>query len=145
MAVDRYAAAHPVAVVTGASAGVGRATARAYGARGWSVGLLARGRDGLEAARREIEELGGRALALVTDVADPDAVEAAAERVEAELGPIEVWVNNAMITSYSPFERMTAAEYRRITEVTYLGYVHGTRTALRRMRRRERGTIVQVG
>ena len=135
----------PVAVVTGASAGVGRAVARAYGGRGWSVGLLARGRDGLEAARREIEDMGGRALAVPTDVADAGAVEAAAGRIEAELGPIEVWVNAAMLTAYAPFERMTADEYRRITEVTYLGYVHGTMSALRRMRPRDRGTIVQVG
>jgi NAD(P)-dependent dehydrogenase (short-subunit alcohol dehydrogenase family) len=146
MAVRRYdAGARPVAVVTGASAGVGRATARAYGERGWSVGLLARGRDGLEAAKREVEAMGGRALAIPTDVADGAAVDAAAERVEAELGPIEVWVNDAMVTAYAPFERMTPEEFRRITEVTYLGYVHGTRAALRRMRRRERGTIVQVG
>jgi NAD(P)-dependent dehydrogenase (short-subunit alcohol dehydrogenase family) len=134
-----------VVVVTGASAGVGRAVARAYGHRGARVGLVARGRDGLEGARREVEAAGGRALVLPTDVADPDAVEAAAAAVEAELGPLDIWVNNAMLSVFSPVKEMTAAEYRRVTEVTYLGYVHGTLAALRRMLPRDHGVIVQVG
>jgi NAD(P)-dependent dehydrogenase (short-subunit alcohol dehydrogenase family) len=134
-----------VVVVTGASAGVGRAVARAFGERGASVGLLARGMDGLEGARREIEEAGGKALVLPTDVADHEAVEAAAARVEEELGPIDVWVNNAMVSVLSPFKDMTAEEFRRVTEVTYLGYVNGTMSALRRMLPRDSGVIVQVG
>jgi len=131
-------------VITGASAGVGRACAEAFACDGWQVGLIARGVDGLEGARAAVERLGSRALVLPTDVADADAVEAAALRVEAELGPIDAWVNAAMITSYSPVAAMDAAEFRRITEVVYLGTVHGTMAALARMRGR-RGVIVQVG
>lgn len=134
-----------VVVVTGSSAGIGRATARAFGEQGADVALLARGNDGIEAGRREIEAMGRRALAIPTDVADADQVEAAAERVERELGPIDVWVNNAMATIYSPFIDMEPGEYRRATEVTYLGTVHGTLAALKRMRARNHGTIVQVG
>jgi short-subunit dehydrogenase len=134
-----------VVVVTGASAGVGRAVVRALGSRGASVGLLARGADGLEGARREVESAGGRALALIADVADASAVEEAASRIETELGPIDVWINNAMTSVYSPVHQMTADEYRRVTEVTYLGAVHGTISALRRMRQRDAGVIVQVG
>jgi len=134
-----------VVVITGSSAGVGRATARAFGARGAWVGLLARGRDGLEAAAREVEQAGGRALAIPTDVADPEAVEAAAAEVERQLGPIDVWVNCAMATIFSPFDRISPDEYRRATEVTYLGFVYGTMAALKQMRPRNRGTIVQVG
>ncbi|HEX8099325.1 MAG TPA: SDR family oxidoreductase [Actinomycetota bacterium] len=134
-----------VVVVTGASAGVGRATVRAFAERGARVGLLARGDDGLEAARREVEEAGGEALVIPTDVADADAVESAADRVESELGPIDVWVNNAMTSVFSRFIDMTADEFRRVTEVTYLGFVHGTMSALRRMVPRDRGVIVQVG
>jgi NAD(P)-dependent dehydrogenase (short-subunit alcohol dehydrogenase family) len=128
-------------VITGASAGVGRATARAFGREGARLALLARSEDGLEAARAETEA----ALAIRTDVADADQVERAAAAVEKELGPIDVWVNNAMATVFSPFVDLTAEEYRRATEVTYLGTVHGTMAALRRMRPRDRGTIVQVG
>src|SRR5688572_26437830 len=118
-----------VVVVTGASAGVGRATLRAFARGGAAVGLLARGRDGLEAARAEVESLGGEALAIPTDVADPDQVEAAAVAVEDVLGPIDIWVNNAMVSVFSPAKEMTPAEYKRVTDVTYLGYVYGTLAA----------------
>lgn len=134
-----------VVVVTGASAGVGRAVARMLGSRGASVGLLARGADGLEGARREVESAGGRALSLIVDVADPAAVEDAASRIETEFGPIDVWINNAMTSVFSPVHQMTADEYRRVTEVTYLGAVYGTLSALSRMRQRDAGVIVQVG
>ena len=132
-------------VITGASAGVGRATARRFAERGARIGLLARGQQGLEATRREVEQLGGTALAIPLDVADADAVEDAAGRIEAELGPIDVWINNAMVTVLSPVAQMTPEEFRRVTEVTYLGQVHGTLAALRRMTPRDRGVIVQVG
>jgi NAD(P)-dependent dehydrogenase (short-subunit alcohol dehydrogenase family) len=134
-----------VVVVTGASAGVGRAVARAFAREGAHVGLIARGREGLEAARREVESCGGRALVLPLDVSDAEAVERAAERVERELGPIDVWVNNAMVSVLSPVKEMTPEEYKRVTEVTYLGYVYGTLAALKRMLPRGRGTVVQVG
>jgi NAD(P)-dependent dehydrogenase (short-subunit alcohol dehydrogenase family) len=134
-----------VVVITGASAGVGRATAREFAARGASLGLIARGVDGLEAAKREVEEAGGRALALSCDVADADGVERAAARVEAELGPIDIWINNAMVSVFSPIREMTPDEIRRVTDVTYHGVVYGTLSALRRMLPRDRGTIVQVG
>jgi NAD(P)-dependent dehydrogenase (short-subunit alcohol dehydrogenase family) len=134
-----------VVVVTGASAGVGRATVRAFAREGARIGLLARGRDGLEAARREVEAAGGEALVVPTDVAYADQVESAAEQVEARLGPIDVWVNNAMTSVFSPVKEMNASEFRRVTEVTYLGAVYGTLAALRRMVPRKTGTIVQVG
>lgn len=134
-----------VVVITGASAGVGRATVREFARRGASIGLIARGQDGLEGARREVEAAGGRALVLRLDVADAEQVDAAAERVERELGPIDIWVNNAMVSVFSPIKQMTAAEYKRVTEVTYLGYVYGTLAALKRMLSRDRGTIVHVG
>lgn len=134
-----------VVVVTGASAGVGRAAARCFGQRGARVGLVARGRDGLEAAATEIEAAGSRALVLPTDVADDQAVERAADEVERELGPIDVWVNDAMASVFSPFMQMTPEEFKRVTDVTFLGYVHGTRSALRRMLPRDRGVILQVG
>jgi len=134
-----------VVVVTGASGGVGRATAHAFGRRGAHVALLARGERGLEDCRREVDELGGRALVVPVDVADPEQVEAAAARVEDELGPIDVWVNDAMATVFAPFVELTAQEFKRATEVTYLGAVYGTMAALKRMRARNRGTIVQVG
>ncbi|MEX2571791.1 MAG: SDR family oxidoreductase [Gemmatimonadota bacterium] len=134
-----------VVVVTGASAGVGRATVRALAARGARIGLVARGRAGLEAAAREVEAAGGEAIVIPTDVADPDAVETAAEATERRFGPIDVWVNNAMASVFSPVREMTAEDYRRVTEVTYLGYVYGTLAALKRMLPRDRGVIVQVG
>src|SRR5512135_420429 len=134
-----------VVVITGASAGVGRATAQAFARRGAHVGLLARGRAGLEGARRDVEALGGRGLVLPTDVADAGQVEAAAAAVEEAFGPVDVWVNNAMVSVFSPVKRMEAEEYRRVTEVTYLGTVYGTLAALRRMLPRDRGAIVQVG
>jgi NAD(P)-dependent dehydrogenase (short-subunit alcohol dehydrogenase family) len=134
----------PVVMVTGASAGIGRATVRELARRGASLGLLARGRDGLEAARREAEELGGRGLVLIADVADADAVERAATELEETFGALDGWINNAMVSVFSPIRDMTAAEYRRVTEVTYLGVVHGTLAALRRMAPRDHGVIVQV-
>jgi NAD(P)-dependent dehydrogenase (short-subunit alcohol dehydrogenase family) len=134
-----------VVVITGASAGVGRCTAREFARNGARIGLLARGVDGLEAARQECEALGGRAIAIPTDVADPEQVESAAAQIEAVFGTIDVWVNNAMVSVASPVAQMTAAEYRRVTEVTYLGVVHGTLTALHRMRARNHGVIIQVG
>ena len=134
-----------VVVVTGASAGVGRATVREFASHGASIGLLARGADGLEGARREVESQGGRALVIPTDVADPGQVEAAAAKIEAELGPIDIWVNNAMTSVFSPIKHMTADEFKRVTEVTYLGYVHGSLSALKRMLPRNRGVIVHVG
>ncbi len=136
---------HPVVVVTGASAGVGRAAAAAFAQRGWSVALLARGRTGLEGARHEVEQAGGSALVIPVDVGDPDAVAAASDRVVAAWGGIDVWVNNAMATVYAPVEEITPAEFKRVTEVTYLGQVHGTLAALKHMRRQGTGTIVQVG
>lgn len=137
---------HPqVVVITGASAGVGRATARAFAQRGAHIGLLARGAEALEATRREVEELGGRALALPTDVADAAVVESAAEAVENAFGPIDVWINNAMVSVFSPIKDVEPDEFRRVTEVTYLGYVYGTLAALKRMLPRNRGVIIQVG
>jgi short-subunit dehydrogenase len=132
-------------VITGASAGLGRATAREFGRRGARVGLIARGIDGLEAAKREIEESGGSALAIPADVADSTAVEAAAAAIENQLGPIDIWVNNAMTSVFSPVKEMLTEEFKRVTEVTYLGVVYGTLAALKRMLPRNRGTIVQVG
>jgi NADP-dependent 3-hydroxy acid dehydrogenase YdfG len=134
-----------VVVITGASAGVGRAIARAFAREGAYIGLMARGLDGLEGARRDVEELGGRALVLPTDVADAEAVERAASAVEREFGPIDIWVNNAMVSVFSPIKEMKPEEYKRVTEVTYLGYVYGTLAALKRMLPRDRGVILQVG
>lgn len=134
-----------VVVITGASAGVGRATARAYGARGAYVALIARGRDGLEAARREIEALGGRAVVAPADVADAEQVEAAARVVDDAFGPPDVWINNAMASIFSPVRETPPQEFARVTEVTYLGAVYGTLAALRRMSPQNRGVIVQVG
>src|SRR5687768_11723523 len=134
-----------IVVITGASAGVGRALAREYGARGARVALLARGRDGLDAARREIEALGGEAMVCPVDVADAGQIEHAATQIDETFGPPDIWINNAMASVFSPVKQMTADEFRRVTEVTYLGVVHGTLAALRRMLPRDHGSIVQVG
>ena len=134
-----------VAVITGASAGIGRATARRFARAGARVGLVARDAAALEETRAEIESVGGTARVFAADVADDSALMRAADEFESALGPIDIWVNNAMVTVYSPISELTAEEVRRVTEVTYLGYVHGTLAALKHMRPRNRGTIVQVG
>ncbi|MGC1870375.1 MAG: SDR family oxidoreductase [Acidobacteriaceae bacterium] len=132
-------------VVTGSSAGLGRAIVREFAKKGAAVALLARGKAGLDAAVQEIEAMGGKAIALSTDVADAAAVEAAAQAVEERLGPIDVWVNNAMVSVFSPVMEMEPEEYERATDVTYLGVVYGTLAALKRMGPRNRGAIVQLG
>jgi NAD(P)-dependent dehydrogenase (short-subunit alcohol dehydrogenase family) len=132
-------------VITGASAGVGRATAIAFAGLGWNVALIARGQEGLESAKSEVEAAGGRGLVLPLDVAEADAVFAAADTVVAEWGSIDVWINDAMATIFAPVKDITPREFRRVTEVTYLGQVHGTMAALKHMRPRNEGTIVQVG
>jgi NAD(P)-dependent dehydrogenase (short-subunit alcohol dehydrogenase family) len=134
-----------VAVVTGGTAGVGRATVRRLAAEGFDVAILARGQDGLDATRAEVERAGRRALAIHVDVAESQDVLSAAARIERELGPIDVWVNNAMVSIFAPFEEINPYEFDRVTRVTYLGVVNGTRAALACMRPRDRGTIVQVG
>jgi short-subunit dehydrogenase len=134
-----------VVVITGASAGVGRATAREFATHGAKVALLARNEEGLQGARKEIEAAGGEALIIPTDVADPQQVEAAAERAERELGPIDVWVNDAIAVIFSPFKDIELEDFKRSTEVCYLGTVYGTKAALKRMIPRDRGTVVQVG
>jgi short-subunit dehydrogenase len=134
-----------VVVITGASAGVGRATACAFARRGAAVGLIARGRAGLDAAAKEVNALGGRAVAVCADVASADQVESAATEIERTLGRIDVWVNNAMASVFSPVAETTADEFKRVTEVTYLGVVYGTLAALRRMPPETGGSIVQVG
>jgi short-subunit dehydrogenase len=136
---------HDTVVITGASAGVGRATAWAFAKRGARIGLIARGRERLEATCDEVHTLGGHGLVLPADIADHTQVEKAAARVEEELGPITIWVNNAMATIFSPFQAITPEEFKRATEVTYLGTVYGTMAALKRMQPRRHGTIVQVG
>jgi NAD(P)-dependent dehydrogenase (short-subunit alcohol dehydrogenase family) len=132
-------------VITGASAGIARATARLYGARGANVGLIARGQAGLDGAAQDVLEAGGQALAVPTDVADHAQVEKAATEIEAQFGPIDVWINVAFASVFAPFAEITPDEFRRVTEVSYLGFVHGTMVALSRMRPRGAGTIVQVG
>jgi NAD(P)-dependent dehydrogenase (short-subunit alcohol dehydrogenase family) len=134
-----------VVVVTGGSAGVGRATVRAFAQRGANVAILARGQDGIDAARREVEEMGGRALGISVDVSDAKAVLEAAEQVEQKLGPIDIWVNDAMTSVFAPFWEIKPKEFQRVTDVTYHGQVNGTRAALKYMRQRDRGVIVQVG
>ena len=134
-----------VVVITGASAGIGRATVREFAKHGAHIGLLARNEDGLQGAKEDVESLGGKAIAIPTDVADPEQVEAAADKVEEEFGPIDIWVNDAMTTVFGEFKNVTPEEFKRGTEVTYLGAVYGTMAALKRMLPRDRGTIVQVG
>ncbi|MDH2416018.1 SDR family oxidoreductase [Nocardioides sp. CER19] len=141
MAQDRQR----VVVVTGASGGIGRATARAFAERGDAVALLARGEEGLDGAAADVRKAGARALPISVDMADHEAVESAAEQVEAELGPIDVWVNVAFSSVFARFMDVKAEEYERTTRVTYLGYVNGTRSALTRMLPRDRGVVVQVG
>ena len=132
-------------VVTGASAGLGRAIAHEFARKGARIGLIARDQGALDATAEEVERLRGRALAIAADVSDAAALEQAAERVEDELGPIDMWVNDAMVSVFSPVKEMEPEEYRRVTEVNYLGFVYGTLAALRRMLPRDSGTIVQVG
>ncbi|WP_019340086.1 SDR family oxidoreductase [Stutzerimonas stutzeri] len=133
------------AVICGGTAGVGRATAHAFAQAGFRVAVIARGEQGLADTRKELQAAGAKVLAISADVADAEAIDYAAERIEAELGPIEVWVNAAMATVFGPVNKTSAAEFKRVTEVTYLGFVHGTLAALRYMEARNRGTIVQVG
>lgn len=134
-----------VVVVTGASSGIGRAVAQAFGRRGARVGLIARNEDGLRAAANEIRAAGGEALVCPTDVAEAEAVERAADQIGSQWGRIDVWVNAAMATVFAPIMETTPEEFQRVTMVTYLGYVHGTQAAIRRMRLRDQGTIVQIG
>ncbi|MGH8962175.1 MAG: SDR family oxidoreductase [Jatrophihabitantaceae bacterium] len=136
---------HSIVVVTGASGGIGRATARAFGERGDTVVLIARGTKGLDEAAKEIERSGGTAVPMPLDVADSDAVGQAVERIESEFGPIDVWVNVAFTSVFAPFDQIAPAEYKRVTEVSYLGYVYSTMAVLPRMKERDRGVIVQVG
>lgn len=134
-----------VIVITGASAGVGRAIACAFGKRRAHIGLLARGHEGLACACQDVEKLGGQALALSTDVSDAEQVEAAAREVEERFGPIDVWVNDAMVSVFSPFVEMQPEEFKRVTEATYLGCVYGTMAALKRMVPRNSGRVIQIG
>ena len=134
-----------VVVVTGSSAGLGRAIAHGFAKRGARIGLIARNPEALEAAKQECENLGGQALVLPADVSDAEAVDAAASKVEEAFGPIDVWVNDAMVSVFSPVKEMEASDYKRVTDVLYLGFVHGTLAALKRMLPRDRGTIIQIG
>ena len=134
-----------VVAVTGASAGLGRAIAHAYAKRGAKLGLMARNPEALAAAKQECESLGGQAIFIPTDVSDAAAVERAATQIEQELGPIDIWVNDAMVSVFSPVKEMEASDYKRVTDVLYLGFVHGTLSALQRMLPRDRGTIIQIG
>ena len=134
-----------VVVITGASAGLGRAIAHAFAKQGARLGLIARNPEALNAAKQECEALGGSAICLPLDVSDADAVEQAADQVEQTFGPIDVWVNNAMVSVFSPVGKMEPADYKRVTDVLYLGFVYGTLAALRRMARRDQGTIIQIG
>ena len=134
-----------VVVITGASAGVGRAIAHRFARAGWRIGLIARDAGALEEVKWEVEQIGGSGFVAATDVADADAVFAAANQIENALGPVDVWINDAMVTVFSPVWQMTPGEFRRVTEVTYLGQVHGTLAALHHMRPRNHGKIIQIG
>ena len=136
---------HKTVVVTGASAGIGRAIAVRFGKRGWQVAIIARGQEGLDSAKREIQAAGARTLAIRADVADADAVMRGADQIEAELGPIDVWVNNAMVTIYGAIADATPEEFHQVTKVSYLGQVYGTLAALKHMRPRNRGVIICIG
>ena len=134
-----------VVAITGSSAGLGRAIAHAYAKRGAHIGLVARNPEALDAAKQECETLGGKAICCPTDVADAEAVESAASAIEEAFGPIDVWVNDAMVSVFSPVKEMEASDYKRVTDVLYLGFVHGTLSALKRMLPRNHGTIIQIG
>lgn len=134
-----------IVVVTGASAGVGRATALAFGKMGMSVGLISRNQERLESLKKEIEAVGGRAFIVIADVADQEKVENAAQMIEDQLGPIDIWVNNAMTSVFCFFKDIPPSAFKRVTEVTYLGFVYGTQAALKRMLKRDKGIIIQVG
>lgn len=134
-----------VVVITGASAGLGRAIAHAYAKRGAKLGLLARNPEALDATKKECTEFGGEAIFIPTDVSDADAVDCAATQIEQEFGSIDIWVNDAMVSVFSPVKEMEPSDYKRVTDVLYLGFVHGTLSALRRMLPRDRGTIIQIG
>lgn len=134
-----------VVVITGASAGLGRATVRKFASSGAKIGLLARGTDGLNAAKEEVEKAGGRAIAVPTDVSDPEQVEKAADKVEDEFGPIDVWINIAMVSVFSPLKHIEPDEFERVTDVTYHGQVYGVMAALKRMLPRDEGTIILAG
>jgi NAD(P)-dependent dehydrogenase (short-subunit alcohol dehydrogenase family) len=134
-----------IVVVAGASTPIGRAIVHAFAARGAHVGLIVRGAEGLDVGKQDVEEMGGRALVLPLEISDPAAVEAAAETVERELGPIDVWVNDGTVSFLAPVVETTPGEFKHVMEVTYLGYVYGTLAALKRMRARDRGKIIQIG
>ncbi len=142
---ENVAAEKVVVVITGASAGLGRSIAREFAHHGARIGLIARGKEGLEGAKREVEDLGGEALILEADVSDPAQIEEAARQVEEKFGPITIWINNAMNSVFSPLKEITPEEFKRVTEVTYLGQVYGTMAALKRMIPRDKGTIILVG
>ena len=134
-----------VVVITGASAGLGRAMVREFASHGANIALLARGEDGLNAAVKEVEAMGGKAKAYPADVADSEQINAAAQKIEAEFGPIDIWVNNAMVSVFGPLKKMESKDFKRVTEVTYLGQVYGTQTALKYMIPRDKGTIILIG
>lgn len=134
-----------VVVITGASAGLGRAIVRKFAKHGAKIGLIARGTDGLEAAKKEVEDAGSKAFIAVTDVSDYEAIEKAADEIEKNLGPIDIWINNAMVSVFGPLKKMSADEFKRVTEVTYLGQVYGTMAALKKMLPRNNGKIILIG
>lgn len=132
-------------VITGASAGLGRAMVREFAIGGANIGLIARGEEGLNAAKKEVEEYGGKAVVAVTDVSDYDQVENAAQKIEETLGPVDIWINNAMVSVFGPFKKMEAEDFKHVTDVTYLGQVYGTKAALKRMLPRNKGSVILIG